>query len=49
MIYHLKLVVDEIRKNAEEDGNLRIVKLSNSILKAMQARPDDNYVAYRKV
>lgn len=49
MIYHLKSVIEEIKKTAEEGGESRLVKLSSAILKAMQSRPDDNYVAYRKV
>jgi len=49
MVYHLRPVVENIQKNAEEDGDRRVMKLCQTILKAMQSRPDDNYVAYRKV
>ncbi|MQL80434.1 hypothetical protein Taro_012877 [Colocasia esculenta] len=48
MVYHLKSVVEEIKRTAEESGEPRLVKLCHAILKAMQSRPDDNYVAYRK-
>lgn len=49
MIYPLKPVIEEIQTAAEEDGDKRIVKLCNAILKAIHSRPVDNYVAYRKV
>lgn len=49
MVYHLRPVVEEILKNAEEGGDRRIMRLCQTILKAMRSRPDDNYVAYRKV
>ncbi|XP_078428561.1 SET domain protein 2 [Wolffia australiana] len=48
MVYHLKSVIEEINKTADEGGDSRLIKLSNTILKAMHSRPDDNYVAYRK-
>lgn len=49
MVYPLRPVVEEIQENAEEDGDTHTVRLCQAILKAMQSRRDDNYVAYRKV
>ncbi|XP_057953048.1 histone-lysine N-methyltransferase ATXR3 [Malania oleifera] len=48
MMYHLRPVVEEIQKIAEEDGDVRTVRMCQGILKAMDSRRDDNYVAYRK-
>ncbi|KAG9454280.1 hypothetical protein H6P81_007184 [Aristolochia fimbriata] len=48
MTYPLQPVIKEILSDAEVCGDIRIIKMGNCILKAMQARPDDNYVAYRK-
>ncbi|ERN12742.1 histone-lysine N-methyltransferase ATXR3 [Amborella trichopoda] len=48
MEFPLPPVVDEILKNAEKDGDTRIMKMAEELLKAMKNRPDDNYVAYRK-
>ncbi|XP_077254002.1 histone-lysine N-methyltransferase ATXR3-like [Tasmannia lanceolata] len=48
MIYPLRPVVLEMLDTAEEGGDTRITKMCQSILKAMQNRPDDNYVSYRK-
>lgn len=47
MIYALKPVFEEILE-AEEGQNWRIVKLCEFILKNIDDRRDDNYVAYRK-
>ncbi|KAF5186081.1 Histone-lysine n-methyltransferase atxr3 [Thalictrum thalictroides] len=47
MKYPLQPVVEEILKNAE-DGDKHLMKLCQSILKAMRSRPEDNYIAYRK-
>ena len=33
----------------EEDCDVRMVKMCQGILKAIDSRPDDKYVAYRKV
>lgn len=49
MEYNLKPVIEEIQKNAEERGNKRIQEISQVLLKSIESRPDDNYVAYRKV
>ena len=49
MMYHLQPVVEDIQKTAEEELDLRTLKMCQGILKAMNSRPDDNYVAYRKV
>ncbi|XP_029117517.2 histone-lysine N-methyltransferase ATXR3 [Elaeis guineensis] len=48
MVYPLQPVVEEIQKDAEDGGDVRIVKMCQAILKAIRSRPDDNYVAYRK-
>ncbi|KAG0503619.1 hypothetical protein HPP92_003691 [Vanilla planifolia] len=48
MLFPLKPVVEEILTTAEEDGDKRVVRLSQAILKAINSRLDDNYVAYRK-
>ncbi|XP_077243423.1 histone-lysine N-methyltransferase ATXR3-like isoform X2 [Tasmannia lanceolata] len=47
MVYPLQPVVEEMLKTSEE-GDTRIMKMCQSILKAMQNRSDDNYVSYRK-
>lgn len=49
MKYPLQPVVEEILKTAEENHDTRMVRLCQDIKKAMGNRPDDNYVAYRKV
>lgn len=49
MIYPLRPVVEDIRITAEEDGDIRTVRMCQGILKAIDSRPDDKYVAYRKV
>lgn len=49
MIYPLRPIVEEIEKDAEEDCEVRTMKICQSILKAVDSRPDDKYVAYRKV
>ncbi|KAK6919412.1 Protein SET DOMAIN GROUP 2, C-terminal [Dillenia turbinata] len=48
MTYPLQPVIEEILKKAEEEHDLRTVKLCQSILKSIDNRTDDNYVAYRK-
>ncbi|KAM5580749.1 histone-lysine N-methyltransferase ATXR3 [Rosa sericea] len=48
MIYPLRPVVEDIRKTAEEDSDIRTVRICQGILKAIDSRPDDKYVAYRK-
>nr|XP_011463008.1 PREDICTED: probable histone-lysine N-methyltransferase ATXR3 [Fragaria vesca subsp. vesca] len=48
MIYPLRPVVEDIRITAEEDGDIRTVRMCQGILKAIDGRPDDKYVAYRK-
>lgn len=49
MMYQLKPVFEEILETAEEEHDWRTVRLCESILKAIDSRPEDNYVAYRKV
>ncbi|KAK8616127.1 hypothetical protein V6N13_017691 [Hibiscus sabdariffa] len=48
MMYPLKSVVEEIKRVAEVDCDKRTMKMCLGILKAIDARPDDKYVAYRK-
>ncbi|XP_044501413.1 histone-lysine N-methyltransferase ATXR3-like isoform X2 [Mangifera indica] len=48
MMYPLLHVVEEIEKVAEEDCDVRTMKICQGILKAIDRRPDDKYVAYRK-
>ncbi|KAJ9170119.1 hypothetical protein P3X46_018250 [Hevea brasiliensis] len=48
MMYPLQPVVEEIEKTAEEDCDVRTMKMCRGILKAIDGRPDDNYVTYRK-
>lgn len=49
MMYPLQPVIEEIEKAAEENCEKRTVKMCQGILKAIDSRPDDKYVAYRKV
>lgn len=49
MIFALRPVVEEIRKAAEENGDSKTMRMCQGILKAIDSRPDDKYVAYRKV
>lgn len=48
MMYALKPVFEEILEAAEEGQDWQIVKLCEFILRAIDDRRDDNYVAYRK-
>ncbi|XP_068639387.1 histone-lysine N-methyltransferase ATXR3-like [Aristolochia californica] len=48
MTYPLQPVIKEIQSEAEACSDTRIIKMCDCILKAMQTRLDDNYVAYRK-
>ncbi|KAF8410930.1 hypothetical protein HHK36_003467 [Tetracentron sinense] len=48
MMYHLQPVVEEIQKTAEEGNDKHIMKMCQGIMKAMNSRRADNYVAYRK-
>ncbi|XP_043725695.1 histone-lysine N-methyltransferase ATXR3-like isoform X3 [Telopea speciosissima] len=49
MKYPLQRVVEEILKTtAQEGGDKRIMRVCQCILKSMENRPEDNYVAYRK-
>ncbi|XVE92871.1 hypothetical protein REPUB_Repub01dG0140900 [Reevesia pubescens] len=48
MMYPLQPVVEEIKRVAEMDCDIRTMRMCQCILKAIDARPDDNYVAYRK-
>ncbi|XP_050206422.1 histone-lysine N-methyltransferase ATXR3 [Mercurialis annua] len=48
MKYSLKPILEEIETFAEEDCDIRTMKTCQAILKAINSRRDDNYVAYRK-
>ncbi|XP_073279990.1 histone-lysine N-methyltransferase ATXR3-like [Primulina huaijiensis] len=48
MVYPLKPVFEEILDTAEENHDRRTVRLSQLILKSIDSRPEDHYVAYRK-
>lgn len=49
MVYPLQPVVEEIEKVAAEECDIRTMRLCQGILKAIHSRPEDKYVAYRKV
>lgn len=49
MVYPLKPVFEEIRASADENGDRRLLRICQFMLKAIDSRPEDNYVAYRKV
>lgn len=49
MMYPLQPVIKEIQESAEEDGDIRTMRMCQGILKAISSRLDDKYVAYRKV
>lgn len=49
MVYPLQPVFEEMQTAAETKGDTRTLKMCMAILRAMRNRPDDNYVAYRKV
>lgn len=49
MMFALQPVIEEIRNAAEENGDYKTMRMCQGILKAMEGRPDDKYVAYRKV
>ncbi|KAI9177723.1 hypothetical protein LWI28_018482 [Acer negundo] len=48
MMYSLQPAVEDIKRAAEEDCDIRAVKVCQGILKAIDNRPDDKYVSYRK-
>lgn len=48
MMYPLRPVIEEIFNTAELDHEVRIIQFCKSILKAIDSRPEDSYVAYRK-
>ncbi|KAL3647172.1 hypothetical protein CASFOL_008140 [Castilleja foliolosa] len=48
MVYPLKSVFEDILSTAERNNDRRTTSLCWSILKAIDSRPEDNYVAYRK-
>lgn len=49
MSFHLQPVIEHIKRCAEEDRDARMIRMCQGILKAIDNRPDDKYVAYRKV
>ncbi|GAB4859487.1 hypothetical protein Ancab_010954 [Ancistrocladus abbreviatus] len=48
MMYPLKPVIVEILETAEKECDMRTLKLCEALLEAIDSRPKDNYVAYRK-
>ncbi|EXC23165.1 putative histone-lysine N-methyltransferase [Morus notabilis] len=48
MMYPLQPVIEEIQDSAEEDGDIQTIRLCQGILRAIDSRTDDKYVAYRK-
>ncbi|KAI9379093.1 hypothetical protein POPTR_017G041100v4 [Populus trichocarpa] len=48
MTYPLQPVVEELEQAAMEDCDTRTMKICRGILRAIDSRPDDKYVAYRK-
>ncbi|GAU17060.1 hypothetical protein TSUD_105590, partial [Trifolium subterraneum] len=48
MSYPLQPVIDDIKRCAEESCDTRMIRMCQGILKAIDSRPDDKYVAYRK-
>ncbi|KAL3645405.1 hypothetical protein CASFOL_010585 [Castilleja foliolosa] len=48
MVYPLKSVFEDILASAEKNNDRRTMSLCWSILKAIDSRPEDNYVSYRK-
>ncbi|KAA8526466.1 hypothetical protein F0562_008331 [Nyssa sinensis] len=48
MMYPLKPVMEEILETAEADHDIRTAQLCQCMLKAIDSRPEDNYVSYRK-
>ncbi|KAG5020992.1 hypothetical protein JHK87_016847 [Glycine soja] len=48
MSYPLQPAIEEIERYAEEQCDVRTVRMCQGILKAIASRPDDKYVAYRK-
>lgn len=48
MIYPLQPVIEEIERTAEDDHDFRTVRVCRAILRAIDSRREDKYVAYRK-
>ncbi|KAK4769853.1 hypothetical protein SAY87_030385 [Trapa incisa] len=48
MMYPLQPVIEEVERVADEDHDIRTVRMCQGILRAIDSRPDDKYVAYRK-
>ncbi|XP_030546348.1 histone-lysine N-methyltransferase ATXR3 [Rhodamnia argentea] len=48
MIYPLQPVIEEIERTAEDDHDMRTVRMCRAILRAIDSRSEDKYVAYRK-
>ena len=49
MMYPLQPVIEEIQDSAEDKEDYRTVRMCQSLLRAIDSRADDKYVAYRKV
>lgn len=48
MTYPLKPVIEEVLATSKEEHDMRTAKLCEALLNAVDSRPEDNYVAYRK-
>ncbi|KAM7271013.1 hypothetical protein ACFE04_030227 [Oxalis oulophora] len=48
MKYCLQPVVEQLEQEANDKCDIQTIKMCQGILKAIDSRPDDNYVAYRK-
>ncbi|XP_047319808.1 histone-lysine N-methyltransferase ATXR3-like isoform X2 [Impatiens glandulifera] len=48
MMYHLQPVIEDILKKAEENCDMPTMRLCESILKQIDSRSGDKYIAYRK-
>ncbi|KAK4796122.1 hypothetical protein SAY86_028448 [Trapa natans] len=48
MMYPLQPVIEEVERVADEDHDIRTIRMCQGILRAIDSRPEDKYVAYRK-
>ncbi|OWM79847.1 hypothetical protein CDL15_Pgr023259 [Punica granatum] len=48
MMYPLQPVIEEVERIADEDHDIRTVRMCQGLLRAIDSRREDKYVAYRK-
>lgn len=48
MTYPLRPVIEEVLETAKKAHDMRMLKLCEALLQAIDSRPEDNYVSYRK-